>query len=61
MLESLNSGDEFENIDKSIVKGVRRNKFGIEALVLKNKISGNFLIDKASIEDIMIFTIREQM
>lgn len=55
------SAEEFENIDKSIVKGVRRNKFGIEALVLKNKISGNFLIDKASIEDIMIFTIREQM
>lgn len=55
------SAEEFENIDKSIVKGVRRNKFGIEALVLKNKISGSFLIDKASIEDIMILIIREQM
>ena len=54
------SAEEFKNIDKSIIKGIRRNKFGIEALILKNKISGNYVIDKASIEDIMIFIIKEQ-
>ena len=55
------SVEEFENIDKSIVKGMRKNKFGIEALILKNKISGNHIVDKASIEDIMIFIIKEQV
>ena len=53
--------EEFENIDKSIVKGMRKNKFGIEALILKNEISGNYIVDKASIEDIMIFIIKEQV
>lgn len=55
------SVEEFENIDKSIVKGMRKNKFGIEALILKNEISGNYIVDKASIEDIMIFIIKEQV
>ena len=55
------SAEEFKNIDKSIIKGIRRNKFGIEALILKNKISRNYVIDKASIEDIMIFIIKEQV
>lgn len=55
------SEEEFKMIDKSIVKGIRKNKFGIEALVLKNKIKGNYLIDKAGIEDIMIFHIKEQV
>ncbi len=54
------SEEELKNIDKSIIKGIRRNKFGIEALVFKNKISGSYVIDKASIEDIMIFIIKEQ-
>ena len=52
---------EYKNIDKNIVKGIKRNKFGLEALVLKNKIRGNYVIDKASIEDIMIFHIKEQV
>jgi len=55
------SEEEFKNIDKNIVKGIRKNKFGIEALILKNKIRGNYVIDKASIEDIMIFNIKEQV
>lgn len=55
------SYEEFKKIDSCIVKGIRKNKFGIEALVLKNKIKGNYLIDKASIEDIMIFHIKEQV
>lgn len=54
------SEEEFKMIDNRIVKGIRKNKFGVEALVLKNKIRGNYLIDKASIEDIMIFHIKEQ-
>lgn len=53
------SADSFKNIDKSIIKGFRENSFGIEALVLKNKLKGNYAIDKASIEDIMLFYIKE--
>lgn len=53
------SPEEFQDIDKSIIKGIRRNRFGIEALVYKNNISGKHIIDKASIEDIMVFMIKE--
>lgn len=42
------SPEEYENIDKSLVKGMRKNKFGIEALVLKDRITGPYLIDRAS-------------
>ena len=53
------SPEEFQDIDKSIIKGIRRNRFGIEALVYKNNINGKHIIDKASIEDIMVFMIKE--
>jgi ABC-2 type transport system ATP-binding protein len=49
---------EFEIIDKSIVAGYRKSKFGVEALVLKDKIKGKHIIDHASIEDIMLFSIK---
>lgn len=55
------SEEEVKKIDKNTVKGIRRNQFGIEALVLKNKIKGNYVIDRANIEDIMIFHIKEQI
>lgn len=53
------SVESFDNIDKSVVKGYRKNSFGIEALVIKNKLKGNYIIDKANIEDIMLFYIKE--
>lgn len=53
------STDVFNGIDKSIIKGFRKNSFGVEALVLKNKLRGNYTIDKASIEDIMVFYVKE--
>lgn len=52
---------ELKTIDTKIIKGIRKNKFGVEALVLKNKLKGNYVIDKSSIEDIMIFHIKEQI
>lgn len=55
------SDDEFKNIDPEIVKGVRKNKFGTEALILKNKIRGDYVVDKADIEDIMVFYIKERI
>ncbi len=53
--------EDYKNIDKSIVKGSRKNSFGVEALVLQNKIKGNYVIDKASIEDIMLFIVKENI
>jgi ABC-2 type transport system ATP-binding protein len=58
-LEGMLQG--IEKIDKSFVMGMRRNKFGVEALMLKDKIRGSYIIDRASIEDIMIFIIKEQV
>ncbi len=53
------SQNEFDNIDKSIIKGYRKNTFGIEALVLINKLKGTHVMDKANIEDIMLYYIKE--
>lgn len=36
----------------------RKNQFGVEALVYKQRITGKLTIDPASIEDIMLFYIR---
>ncbi|WP_313343201.1 ABC transporter ATP-binding protein [Sedimentibacter sp.] len=55
------SEEELEKIDTSAVKGVRKNKFGVETLVFKNKVKGNYVIDKANIEDIMLFHVKEQV
>lgn len=56
------SATEFEAIDKEYVKGFRKNSFGVEALVFKNKIAAKnridkAIIDRASIEDIMLYHI----
>jgi len=56
------SAAEFETIDKEYVKGFRKNSFGVEALVLKNKMPAKSkidkaIIDRASIEDIMLYHI----
>ncbi|MCI9406353.1 MAG: ABC transporter ATP-binding protein [Oscillospiraceae bacterium] len=50
--------EELAALDKSAVVGVRRHQFGVEALVEKKKISGAHTVDKASIEDIMLFIVR---
>ncbi|TCT16251.1 ABC-2 type transport system ATP-binding protein [Natranaerovirga pectinivora] len=55
------SHSEFEKINKENVKGVRKNQFGVEALVLKRKISGKYVIDPANIEDIMLYHIKERV
>jgi len=55
------SEKELEKIEVSAVKGIRKNKFGVEALICKNKVRGNHVIDKANIEDIMLFHVKEQV
>ncbi|QSX04816.1 ABC transporter ATP-binding protein [Sedimentibacter sp. zth1] len=53
------SKEVFKNIDKSLVIGYRKNSFGVEALVYKNNLKCDGVIDKASIEDIMLFYVKE--
>lgn len=55
------SKEEFSKIDKSLIKGVRENSFGVEALISKKRIIGKNVIDKASIEDIMVFMAKGGM
>lgn len=51
--------EEFENLDKSALVGVRKHQFGRECLVRKEKMPENFDIAKPSIEDIMVYMIKE--
>lgn len=53
------SEEEFKAIDTTAVKGYRKHKFGVEALVYRNKVKDSLLIEKASIEDIMLFHLKE--
>lgn len=52
------SEDDFEKIDKSAVKGFKKNNYFIEALVEKEKVKGGFAFENASIEDIILFMVR---
>lgn len=54
------SEDELSKIDASIIKGKRKSNFGVEALVIKEKITGNYTIDNASLEDIMVFMVKKE-
>lgn len=49
---------EFNSLNQSAVKGHRINSFGVEALVEKDKLRGNYVVDDANIEDIMLFYIK---
>lgn len=50
---------DFENINKSAVIAFSQNSFGTDALVLKDEISGDYIIDKANVEDIMLYYMKE--
>jgi len=54
------SEKELESIDPSLIVGKRKNAFGAEALVLKSKLRGGYLIDNATVEDMMLFYIKEK-
>jgi len=52
------SKKELENVPKDAIERVRENQFGVEALVKRNKVARDFNVDKATLEDIMLFMIR---
>lgn len=49
---------EFQALNPLAVKGMRRNSFGVEALVLRNQVPGSLTVDRASIEEIMLYYIK---
>ena len=51
--------EEFESIDKTALVGVRKHQFGRECLVRREKMPDNFEVSKPSIEDIMVYMIKE--
>lgn len=53
------TNQQFARLDPSAVIGHRQNSFSTRALVLKDKIEGEFIIDKPSIEDIMLYYTKE--
>lgn len=55
------SEDDLKLINKNNIIGYRKNAFSVEALVLKDSINDEFVLDDASIEDIMLYHIREDI
>lgn len=51
--------EEFQSLDKTALVGVRKHQFGRECLVRREKMPENFDIEKPSIEDIMVYMIKE--
>ena len=52
------SNADYERMDQNIVISSRKNQFGVEALVKKKDLQGDFTVDNASIEEIILFQIR---
>lgn len=49
---------EFEALDKSAVVGYIRTEVGVWALAYREKVPAGYLIERADIEDIMLYTVR---
>lgn len=50
---------QLADIDKSAIIGVRENAFGAEALVLRENVSDGFIVDAATLDEIMLFYVKE--
>lgn len=50
--------EELEAIDKEALVNYRENRYSIEALVKRDLVPSGFTVDKATIEDIMLFYAR---
>ena len=57
-LVSLND-DEYESLDKNAIVAVRKHKFGHQCLVVRDKIPDGLELENPSIEDIMVYMIKE--
>lgn len=51
--------EDLDRLNPSIIKGVRQHQFGAEALVDRAALKGTWTVERATIEDIMIFFAKE--
>lgn len=51
--------EQLQSLDPRAIVGLRRYRFGVEALVKRDLVPKEWSLDKVSIEDIMVFTIKE--
>ncbi len=49
----------YSSLDKSAIIGARKNSFGVEALAFRDRIGPGVTRDPASIEDIMLYFVKE--
>ncbi len=50
--------EELSQINPEAIYGYKRNSFGVSALVKRQKIQGNFIIDPANLEEILLYSVR---
>ena len=50
---------DIQTIPKSAIHGIRTNSFGVEALVDRQAVPQNLVMDRVNIEDIMLYYIKE--
>ena len=50
---------QLADIDTAAIIGVRENAFGAEALVLLEYIPDGFIVDAATLDEIMLFYVKE--
>jgi ABC-2 type transport system ATP-binding protein len=53
--------EQYASIDKGAIVGARKNSFGVEALAVKDRLKGDFITDRASVEDIMLYFVKEEI
>lgn len=53
------SKSEYERIDRSAVIGCRKNDYGVDALVKKKMVRTSSIMERPSIEDIMLYFVKE--
>ncbi|MGL5316438.1 MAG: ABC transporter ATP-binding protein [Peptostreptococcaceae bacterium] len=51
--------EELDSIDKDCIINYRKSSYNVEALVIKEEIPRGYIVDNASIEDIMLYFVRE--
>ena len=52
---------QWQALDPTLVHGFRKNNFGMEVLVRRDLLQGDYVVDPASIEEIMIFYAKENL
>lgn len=49
------SQEDIETVPEDAIKGTKKNKFGIEAMVERAKVNNNLMMEKTSLEEIMLY------